>query len=92
MLCISYRNDDVDAAFEVCDAVCEDDVVAEIKKMWKHPNKAIHRQDIVDSFGHIARIRKNLLKSNKDKYLIYSGSVLKWKGEDHMFSRPQRFH
>ena len=33
--CFVYHieNDDVDAAFEVCDAVCEDDVVAEIKKI-----------------------------------------------------------
>ena len=39
--------------------------------MRKHPNRSIHRNDELDSFSHVARIQESLLKSDKDKYLVY---------------------
>ena len=80
--CFKYHleNDDIDAAFNVCDAVCEDDVIAQIKRMRKYPNKSVHRQDVVDAFSHICRIKGNLLKSDKDKYLIYKWECTEMDG------------
>ena len=62
--------EDYDAGFNVSEALCIDDVVAQVKKMRKHPNRSIHRNDELDSFNHVAR-QESLLKSDKDKYLVY---------------------
>ena len=71
--CMRYYldNEDLDAAFEVADAVSEADIIDKIKKLKKYPNKSIHRNDEIDAFGHVNRMQENLLKSDKDKYLIY---------------------
>ena len=63
--------EDYNAAFDLSDAVSQEDVIAQIKKMRKHPNRSIHRHDELDSFSHVNRIQQSLLKSNKDRYLIY---------------------
>ena len=63
--------EDYDAGFNVSESLCIDDVVAQVKKMRKHPNRSIHQNDELDSFSHVARIQESLLKSDKDKYLVY---------------------
>ena len=63
--------EDYDAGFNVSESLCIDDVVAQVKKMRKHPNRSIHWNDELDSFSHVARIQESLLKSDKDKYLVY---------------------
>ena len=63
--------EDYDARFNVSEALCIDDVMAQVKKMRKHPNRSIHQNDELDYFSHVARIQESLLKSDKDKYLVY---------------------
>ena len=63
--------EDYDADFNISESLCIDDVVAQVKKMRKHPNRSIHRNDELDSFSHVARIQESLLKLDKDKYLVY---------------------
>ena len=63
--------EDYDAGFNVSESLCIDNVVAQVKKMRKHPNRSIHWNDELDSFSHVARIQESLLKLNKDKYLVY---------------------
>ena len=81
--CFTYymENDDFDAAFNFAEAVSEADVVDLIKKRKKYPNKSVHRQDLIDSFSHVSRIRKNLLKSDKDRYLIYKWECVEMDGK-----------
>ena len=45
--------------------------LAEIKKLRKNPEYAIHRKDELESFAHVNRSQETLLKSDKDKYLVY---------------------
>ena len=82
--CFTYymENDDIDAAFNFAEAVSEADVVDLIKKRKKYPNKSVHRQDLIDSFSHVTRIRKNLLKSDKDRYLIYKWECKEMDGKE----------
>ena len=63
--------EDYDAGFNVSKSLCIDDVVAQVKKMRKHPNKSIHQNDELDSISHVARIQESLLKSDKDKFLVF---------------------
>ena len=64
-------NEDYDTAIDVSDSLSQEDVIAQIKKLKKHPNRSIHRNDELDSFSHINHIQKSLLKSDKDRYLVY---------------------
>ena len=63
--------EDYDTSFNVSESLCIDDIVAQVKKMRKHQIRSIHRNDELDSFSHVARIQESLLKSDKDKYLVY---------------------
>ena len=63
--------DDYDKAFEVPEALSEQDVIAQIKKKRKYPNHSIHKQDEIDSFINVNRIQESLLKSDKDCFLVY---------------------
>ena len=63
--------DDYDKAFEVPEALSEQDVIAQIKKRRKYPNGSIHKQDEIDSFINVNRIQESLLKSDKDRFLVY---------------------
>ena len=64
-------NEDYDAAVDVSDSLSQEDVITQIKKLKKHLNRSIHRNDELDSFSHINHIQKSLLKSDKDWYLVY---------------------
>ena len=63
--------EDYDAGLNISESLCIDDVVAQVKKMRKHPNRSIDRNNELDSFSHVARIQESLLKLDKDKYLVY---------------------
>ena len=81
--CMKYYIDkeDYDAAFDVSKAVCQDDVIAQIKKMRKHPNQQLHRSDELESFANVKEMQKSLLKSDKDKYLIYKSKCVRMGGK-----------
>ena len=69
---LHYINeDDYDTAFEVPKALSEQDVIAQIKKKRKYPNCLIHKQDEIDSFINVNQIQESLLKSDKDRFLVY---------------------
>ena len=63
--------EDYNTGFDVSKALSQADVIAEIKKLRKNPEHAIHRKDELKSFAHVNRIQETLLKSDKDKYLVY---------------------
>ena len=73
--------DDYDAAFDVSKAVCQDDVIAQVKKMRKHPNRQLHRSDELESFANVKDIQASLLKSNKDKFLVYKTECRRMGGK-----------
>ena len=73
--------DDYDAAFDVSKAVCQDDVIAQVKKMRKHPNRQLHRSDELESFANVKDIQASLLKSKKDKYLVYKTECRRMGGK-----------
>ena len=77
-----FENGHVKDAFKLCDDICEADVIAKIKQLRDYPNKSVNRQDIIDSFGHIAHIQDSIINSNHDKYLLYKWECkeLNWKG------------
>ena len=58
--------DDYDKAFEVPEALSDQDVIAQIKKKRKYPNRSIHKQDEIDF--NVNRIQESLLKSDKNRY------------------------
>ena len=62
--------EDYDTGVNVSESLCIDNVVAQVKKMRKYPNRSIHWNDELDSFSHVTRIQESLLKSDKDKYLV----------------------
>ena len=69
---LHYINeDDYDKAFEVPKALSEQDVIAQIKKKRKYPNSSIHKQDEIDSFINVNWIQESLLKSDKDRFIVY---------------------
>ena len=69
---LRYINeDDYDKAFEVPKALSEQDVIAQIKKKRKYPNSSIHKQDEIDSFINVNWIQESLLKSDKDRFIVY---------------------
>ena len=64
--------EDHNTGFDVSKALSQADVIAEkIKKLRKNPEHAIHRKDELKSFVHVNRIQEALLKSDKDKYLVF---------------------
>ena len=73
--------EDYDAAFDVSKAVCQDDVIAQIKKMRKHPNRQLNRTDELESFANVKEIQASLLKSDKDKYLVYKSECRRMGGQ-----------
>ena len=81
--CMQYYIDqeDNDVGFDVSELVCQDDVIAQIKKMKKHPNRQLHCSDVLESFSHINWIQQSLLKSDKDKYLIYKWECMLMGGK-----------
>ena len=69
---LHYINeDDYYTAFEVPEALSEQDLIAQIKKKRKYPNRLIHKQDEIDSFINVNQIQESLLKSDKDRFLVY---------------------
>ena len=66
-----FDQEDYDGGFDVSKSLSQVDVISEIKKLRKNPDCAIHRSDQLESFAHINRIQESLLKSNKDRYLVY---------------------
>ena len=66
-----FDQEDYDGGFDVSKSLSQADVILEIKKLRKNPDRAIHRSDQLESFAHINRIQESLLKSNKDRYLVY---------------------
>ena len=63
--------EDYNTGFDVSKALSQADVISEIKKLRKNPEHAIHRKDELKSFAHVNRFQEALLKSDKDKYLVY---------------------
>ena len=63
--------EDYNTGFNVSKALSQADVISEIKKLRKNPECAIHRKDELKSFAHVNRIQEALLRSDKDKYLVY---------------------
>ena len=63
--------EDYDAGFDVSEAVSLDDVVAKVKKLRRHPNQCLHEKDEVYAFKNVSRIQQSLLKSDKDRYVVY---------------------
>ena len=65
------KEDNYHAGFDVADALSEHDVIEQIKKKRKYPNLSIHKEDEIDAFINVNRIKESLLKSDKDRFLIY---------------------
>ena len=64
-------SEDYDSAFDISKSLSQADVISEIKKLRKNPDRSLHKRDELLSFHHVNRMKDSLLKSNKDKYLIY---------------------
>ena len=76
-----FENGQVKEAFKLCDDVCEADVVAKIKQLRDYPNKSVNRQDIIDSFGHIAHFQDSIINSDHDKYLLWKWECKELNGK-----------
>ena len=63
--------DNYDDAFEIPEALSEQDVIAHIKSKRKYPNATIHKADELYAFNNVNQIQQSLLKSDKDRYLVY---------------------
>ena len=63
--------EDYNTGFDVLKVLSQADVISEIKKLRKNPEQTIHRKDELESFAHVSWIQEALLKSDKDKYLVY---------------------
>ena len=65
------EEDNYDAGFDVANALSEHDIIEQIKKKRKYPNHSIHKEDEIDAFINVNHIKESLLKSDKDRFLIY---------------------
>ena len=68
---VHLENDEVEEAFNVCDAISEADVIDQLKRMRKYPNRTVHRKELAESFSNVAHIQRTIKKAKRDRFLVY---------------------